>query len=105
MGAYLAWFPDAPIRTLVFLVVVDIRARWFLLSWFVLQFFTSVSSPVAWVAHVVGFVFGFLLGLALHGLFTDPTGGAGRGPYPHPSDWIHPHDQRRLPSPADNELG
>ncbi len=104
MGAYLAWFPDAPIRTLVFLIVVDIRARWFLLSWFVLQFFTSGSSPVAWVAHVVGFVFGFLLGLALHGLFTDPTGGAGRGPYPHPSDWIHPHDQRRLPSRADNDL-
>lgn len=89
MGAYLAWFPDAPIRTLVFLIVVDIRARWFLLGWFVLQFFTQSGSAVAWVAHVVGFGFGFLLALAVRGLFNDPTGGAGRGPYPHPSDWIH----------------
>ncbi|MEZ5341659.1 MAG: rhomboid family intramembrane serine protease [Acidimicrobiales bacterium] len=91
MGAYLAWFPDAPIRTLVFLIVVDIRARWFLLGWFALQFFTAADSAVAWVSHVVGFGFGFVLALAVRGLFKDPTGGAGRGPYPHPSDWIPSH--------------
>ena len=92
MGAYLAWFPDAPIRTLVFLIVVDIRARWFLLGWFALQFFTTTGSSVAWVSHVVGFVFGFVMALGLKQLFTDPTGGVGRGPYPHPSDWIPHHE-------------
>lgn len=88
MGAYLAWFPDAPIRTLVFLIVVDIRSRWFLGLWFATQFFTGAESATAWVAHVVGFVFGFLLAMIFRGLFPDPTGGAGRGPYPHPTDWI-----------------
>jgi membrane associated rhomboid family serine protease len=102
MGAYLVWFPDAPIRTLVFLLVFDIRARWFLMIWFVLQFFTSPGSGVAWVAHVAGFIFGAGLGLVARrsrhpvlvprdrvaARWWDPTGGAGRGPYPHPGDWV-----------------
>jgi len=36
-----------------------------LLIWFVLQFFTSPNSGVAWTAHVGGFVFGALAALAL----------------------------------------
>lgn len=67
MGAYLVWFPDAPVRTLVFFFVIlftEIRAKWLLLAWFVLQFFTGNDSGVAWVAHVGGFVFGVLVGLA-----------------------------------------
>ncbi len=64
MGAYLVWFPDAPVRTLVFLIIpVFIRAKWFLGFWFVMQFFTNPSSGVAWVAHVGGFVFGVLVAL------------------------------------------
>jgi membrane associated rhomboid family serine protease len=64
MGAYLVWFPDAPVRTLLFLVIpflVRLRAKWVLIVWFVLQFFTAPGSGVAWMAHVGGFVFGMLV--------------------------------------------
>ncbi len=102
MGAYVVWFPDAPVRTLLtffFILVVRIRAKWVLGFWFVLQFFTSPNSGVAWAAHVGGFVFGVLVGLAVRaspGLRRllwrrsarpaaarpwDPTGGAGYGYY------------------------
>jgi membrane associated rhomboid family serine protease len=95
MGAYLVWFPDAPVRTLLtffFILIVRIRAKWVLGFWFVLQFLTSPNSGVAWAAHVGGFVFGALVALLVRGsdlakraLFTrdhrqdpwDPTGGAG----------------------------
>ncbi len=95
MGAYLVWFPDAPVRTALFfflITVVRIRAKWVLGFWFVLQFFTSPNSGVAWAAHVGGFVFGVLVALlvrtnrlARRALWTgevssapwDPTGGAG----------------------------
>lgn len=88
MGAYLVWFPDAPIRTIFFLVIIDIRARWFLTSWFVLQFFTAPSSGVAWVAHVAGFVYGVVMGMLVRRRTWDPTGGVGHGPYPHPTDFV-----------------
>jgi membrane associated rhomboid family serine protease len=105
MGAYLVWFPEAPVRTLVFLgffiTVIDIRAMWLLGFWFVSQFFTNPNSGVAWAAHVGGFVFGALVGLLVRssGLVRrsawtrdqravgrwagawDNTGGAGRRPY------------------------
>jgi len=58
MGAYLIWFPRAPIKTIVFIVLVDIKAIWWLSGWFVLQFFTGQDSGIAWAAHVGGFVFG-----------------------------------------------
>lgn len=97
MGAYLVWFPQAPVRTLVIIVIpliLRIRARWVLGFWFVLQFFTSPNSGVAWAAHVGGFVFGALVGLAVRAspavrrilwrrsarptvAAWDPTGGAG----------------------------
>jgi membrane associated rhomboid family serine protease len=102
MGAYLVWFPKAPIRTLVLVVLLDIKARWFLVFWFVMQFFTSPDAGVAWVAHVAGFVFGAVVGVVVKtsrsrllvprdraaDQWWDPTGGAGRGPYPHPLDWL-----------------
>jgi membrane associated rhomboid family serine protease len=68
MGAYLVWFPDAPVRTLLaffLIVVVRVRAKWVLGVWFALQFFTSPNSGVAWAAHVGGFVFGALVGLVV----------------------------------------
>jgi membrane associated rhomboid family serine protease len=62
MGAYLVWFPRAPVTTLIILViiplVVRIDAMWLLVLWFISQFFTAPDSSVAWVAHVAGFVFG-----------------------------------------------
>jgi membrane associated rhomboid family serine protease len=66
MGAYLVWFPDAPVRTLVaffFITLIRVRAKWVLGFWFVLQFFTSPNSGVAWAAHVGGFVFGVVVAL------------------------------------------
>jgi membrane associated rhomboid family serine protease len=66
MGAYLVWFPNAPVRTVVaffFITFVRVRAKWVLGFWFVLQFFTSPNSGVAWAAHVGGFVFGVLVAL------------------------------------------
>ncbi len=100
MGAYLVWFPNAPIRTIVFFVLRDISAKWFLGIWFVTQFFTGSESGVAWVAHVGGFVFGAFIGLVVRTtdygsrrinrsddpLEWDNTGGVGRGPLPHPLD-------------------
>ena len=66
MGAYLAWFPNARIRTLIFFFFIlfrDISAKWLLAIWFVTQFFDAFNpnSGVAWGAHVGGFVFGFLV--------------------------------------------
>ena len=68
MGAYLVWFPDAPVKTAViffFITVIDVRAKWLLAFWFALQFFTSPNSGVAWAAHVGGFVVGVVVGLAV----------------------------------------
>lgn len=107
MGAYLIWYPDAPIRTLLFLILVDIRARWFLLGWFAFQFFTATGGGAAWVTHVVGFAFGVIVGRlvrkfqprlrALTGQRVpawDETGGAGHGPYPHLDEvWVDPHPE------------
>lgn len=66
MGAYLVWFPRAPVRTVLLLgfpFLVTIRAGWLLGFWFLLQFFTSPNSGVAWAAHVGGFVFGAAVGV------------------------------------------
>ena len=66
MGAYLVWFPRAPVRTILLIglpIFTTIKARWLLGFWFVLQFFTSPNSGVAWAAHVGGFVFGAMIGL------------------------------------------
>lgn len=98
MGAYLVWFPRAPVKTVLFLgfpFLATIQARWLLGVWFVLQFVTSPNSGVAWAAHVGGFVFGVAVaalirwvpGAARWGFRADyaaevgdrwdPTGGAG----------------------------
>lgn len=68
MGAYLVAFPDVRVRSLIIAIVVllrDIPAKWLLGFWFILQFFTSPTSGVAWIAHVGGFVFGALVALVL----------------------------------------
>lgn len=65
MGAYFVWFPRAKVSTLVVIMVLRIRAFWLLLFWFGLQFFTSESSHVAWIAHVAGFVFGAVVALLI----------------------------------------
>ena len=103
MGAYLVWFPNAPVRTAVFVFFIfltDIRAKWLLGFWFLSQFFTNPNSGVAWAAHVGGFAFGVVAGMAIRSSRSlrsvafdrrsrsatatrwDSTGGAGDHPYP-----------------------
>ena len=69
MGAYLVYFPRAPIRTLILIPPIILWPRiaaWvLLLLWFLSQFFLSPGSGVAWVAHVAGFAFGALTAWAL----------------------------------------
>jgi membrane associated rhomboid family serine protease len=91
MGAYLVWFPNAPVRTVVifyFITIMDIRAKWLLGFWLVLQFFTSPNAGVAWVAHVGGFVFGVLVALALRGIGRRQD--AARLPGDGPAGWYPP---------------
>src|SRR5262249_54776153 len=68
MGAYLVLYPRARIVTvilpLIFLPFL-VPATVLLGFWFILQFFTGPSTGVAWVAHVVGFVFGAVVTLLL----------------------------------------
>jgi len=66
MGAYLALFPRARVRTLVFIFIMattmDIPASVFLVIWFAFQFLSAGGgSGIAWLAHVGGFILGFLL--------------------------------------------
>jgi membrane associated rhomboid family serine protease len=69
MGAYLVLFPNVRIRTVfIFLLIFirDVRAKWLLLFWLASQFLLNQGS-VAWTAHVGGFIFGALVGLAARG--------------------------------------
>lgn len=70
MGAYLISFPRAYIKTLVFfffVTVIEIRAEYLLLYWFITQLFSGygsiahshvTDSGVAWFAHIGGFLAG-----------------------------------------------
>jgi len=102
MGAYAIWFPNAPIKTLIFVIMWSVKAKWWLAFWLGSQFLIGNDSGIAWMAHVGGFVFGALVGLivrmskgAQKTAFTPPyqdqvdqpwdsTGGAGRGQYARP---------------------
>ena len=65
MGAYLVWFPRAPILALLFVFPIDVPA-WLLLGfWFISQFGISENSGIAWMAHVGGFVFGVIVAFAV----------------------------------------
>ncbi len=66
MGAYMVLFPHARVRTLVFIFILittmDIPAAAFLAIWFIFQFLSAGGgSGIAWLAHVGGFILGFLL--------------------------------------------
>jgi membrane associated rhomboid family serine protease len=108
MGAYLVWFPRAPVLTAFFFILIffrRIQAKWLLGFWFVSQFFINPDAGVAWMAHVGGFVFGALIGLVVRASRAvqratwtpdhrddmargwDPTGGVG---------WSSPPTERRF---------
>jgi membrane associated rhomboid family serine protease len=77
LGAYLVLFPRARITSLVFLgffyQLIDVPALVVLLFWFVLQLIDGLASlgvtdtggGVAFFAHIGGFIFGALVGLAI----------------------------------------
>lgn len=65
MGAYLVWFPNARVLSLLFLVIARVKAKWWLLLWFASQFFVNPNEGVAWGAHVGGFLFGAAVALVL----------------------------------------
>ncbi len=79
MGAYLIKFSKTDIDTLFWMIFIwrmPIPAAYFLIYWFVLQFFSGLTSigevdytggGVAWFAHIGG----FLAGMALIGLFKE----------------------------------
>ena len=77
LGAYLVLFPRARITSLVFLgffyQLIDVPAVIVLVFWFLLQLIDGIASlgvtdatgGVAFFAHIGGFVFGALVGLAV----------------------------------------
>ena len=80
MGAYLVLYPNARVTTVftVFLFYVrKVRAAWILAIWFISQFFLTSGSGVAWVAHVVGFVFGAAVAFVANGWHAGERVGAG----------------------------
>jgi membrane associated rhomboid family serine protease len=87
MGAYYVLHPRARILVLIFLFFIFIRelpAKLVLGFWFIYQIFMSVANMgagtgVAWLAHVGGFLFGWVLLKTLlrfrGGRGTTPSGG------------------------------
>ncbi|HHX95884.1 MAG TPA: rhomboid family intramembrane serine protease [Clostridia bacterium] len=68
LGAYFITFPRAKITTLFFVFIFvflrQIPAVFFLFVWFVLQVINGIgtmNSPIAWWAHIGGFISGFIL--------------------------------------------
>lgn len=72
LGAYFALFPTHKIRTLVFIfifvTIIEIPAYFLLFFWFITQLLSSAASVtgspgiggIAFLAHIAGFVFGWL---------------------------------------------
>ena len=65
MGAYVFMFPNARLLVLVpfgFIFPTTIKAKFFMIFWFISQILISISDQnVSWEAHVGGFIFGYLL--------------------------------------------
>jgi membrane associated rhomboid family serine protease len=68
MGAYLICYPRTRVKTIIFfgfMMLRKVQALWLLLVWLALQFLlVGADSGIAWAAHVGGFVFGVLVGVA-----------------------------------------
>jgi hypothetical protein len=68
LGAYIVFFPRAQILTLLIFFLVRIPAVVFIGIWFLMNFFSGVSSigavntgGIAWWAHVGGFLLGVVI--------------------------------------------
>ena len=85
MGAYLVLYPNIRIHTLIMVGLIffsEIKAKWLLAIWFILQFFTAPGSGVAWMAHVGGFVFGVVAGLIWRAVKPPQARQPALAPYP-----------------------
>ena len=88
LGAYFVLLPRARVLTLIFFIIREIPAVWFLGIWFLLQAYTgglSLLHPesgggVAFFAHIGGFSFGVLTGLLLKRRGRSPGVPASRYP-------------------------
>ncbi|MGB9638153.1 MAG: rhomboid family intramembrane serine protease [bacterium] len=67
LGAYLKLYPTAPILTVYFIFIfigfTYIPAFIFIILWFIINLLNllfNYSSNVAYLAHIIGFIFGFL---------------------------------------------
>ncbi len=76
LGAYLVMFPQGSVRVLMGRGIIPMPALIVIGLWFVLQFFSSIDSitstaadtgGVAYMAHVGGFIAGFVLTFLLGG--------------------------------------
>ena len=68
LGAYLFYFPKAKILVLVpFFIFFTLRipASILLIFWFIFQFLnlSNIESSVAWMAHIGGFIFGYIFSI------------------------------------------
>ena len=71
--------------------------------WFGFQFLTDPNSGVAWVAHVAGFLFGAVVGLAVRAASPRPPPGR----WARPGRWSHgrPGGHRAAPAPLPPRAG
>lgn len=69
LGAYILLYPRRPVRVLMFITVVRLPALIVIGAWFILQLLSSLAlftgaadvGGIAYLAHVGGFVAGFLM--------------------------------------------
>ena len=65
MGAYVYLFPNAKLLVLVpfgILFPTTIKAKFFMIFWFLSQIFIAISSTnISWEAHIGGFIIGYML--------------------------------------------
>jgi len=78
LGAYILMFPQQQVRVLIGRVVTPVSAIIVIGLWIVLQFFSGIGSiadtadtgGVAYMAHIGGFIAGFVLTFFLRGNST-----------------------------------
>jgi membrane associated rhomboid family serine protease len=78
LGAYIVMFPQQQVRVLIGRVVTPVSALIVIGGWIVLQFFSGIGSiantaetgGVAYMAHIGGFIAGFVLTFLLRGNST-----------------------------------
>ena len=70
LGSYLYFFPKAKVLVLIpffIFFTIRVRANILLIFWFIYQFLnlSNTNSSIAWLAHIGGFVFGYLFSILI----------------------------------------